>query len=406
MLWNKTAKNIYLLMIGNLWDAVFAFLFTLGIFKALPLSDFGIFSAINNFIFTAVLILDVGIGGALLNFVPSSPKNAGKYLSSGLAMRGILSGIFALIVICLSPVISHFFSTNNYLILILAGFSIFVLSLIDVLAFSLQSLKLFGKSVLAANSFSSFRFLGLLIVFWLGLKVNLIFAFVITLLSPVVGIVLGFWWINKKYVLEKFSLLNVRQMMGYGGWMGLGKIMFTIATRIDIQIVLLFLGANLAGIYSVAARLANFYQMTGISLISVLATKVSAMSDRNDLNNFLKKALLAAVLLSGLMIFGIIIANPLIPVLFGIKSFEAIVPFRWLTLAYIPYIFSCVLQVVIAYWHKDSRIIGIISTIHFMSILMINLVIRGNWGLLGPIVALGVSNVLLLGIEIIYLLKK
>lgn len=49
LLLSKTAKDTFVLFVGNIGSAFWGFLFTLIVARALSISDFGIFSATLNF---------------------------------------------------------------------------------------------------------------------------------------------------------------------------------------------------------------------------------------------------------------------------------------------------------------------------------------------------------------------
>ncbi len=89
---SATAKDTYILFVGNLASAFLGFLFTLLIARALSVAEFGIFSAAANLIVIIVSVSDIGISSGLINFVASfwtkGKKNkANQYIKAAFIVR-------------------------------------------------------------------------------------------------------------------------------------------------------------------------------------------------------------------------------------------------------------------------------------------------------------------------------
>src|SRR3989344_4908287 len=124
---SKTARSTYVLFMGNTLDSFMAFLFTVLVFRTLTTADFGVFSALNNFVIIAYSLLDIGIGGSLINFISyyrshNQPALARKYFQTGIFLRGVTSLIVGLVVIALSGFIGpKFFLTSQVSAVATAG---------------------------------------------------------------------------------------------------------------------------------------------------------------------------------------------------------------------------------------------------------------------------------------------
>jgi len=409
---SATARSAYTLLAGNLTDSILAFLFTLISFRLLSTADFGIFSAVNNFVFTCVQVLDLGIGGSLLHFIPywqshRLREKEASYIWSGIIFRvgaAVAAGTFLLV---FSHQIAGFFRTPDVLVPVIAGMSLITISILDVLVFALQGYRKFFHSVLAANIFSCLRFLFVAVVWITLLPYSVVLATLISAVSPVLSIFLSRRWLR----LPSFTLPRpgvFRSLLGFSGWMALSKISSTIATRMDIQIIILFLGPALAGVYSVAARLANFYPVMFVSITSILAARLIRISDRRHAKTFLGKTLVAFCLIGCAMLIGAAVASPLIGLLFGRSALPAAPFFRGLTLAYLPMLFSVLPLGMVIYYFKLPRLAGWLGLTQLMITLTGNLLLTPVWGPFGPVISIGVANalVLLMGLVIVYRLWK
>ena len=405
-----SAKSTYILFTGNIADSVFAFLFTLITFRLLTSSDFGIFSAINNLVFTAVLILDLGIGSGLLFFIPrclnsSDSTGAWRYLNSGLFLRLVISAAASLVIVVFSPFLARtVFRTPQIGAVMVAGLAIITISLLDILNYSLQAKKQFLHSAIASNTFSLLRFLLACLPWIFAWKFSLLTVETITFLAPVLGIILSLNWLGIRR-LNVPSANHIRSLVGFSGWLGVYKIASTVTTRLDVPLVLVFLGPSLTGIYSVAARLANFYPVIFISLTAVLASRFSVTENITNLKVYLQKAFLGITCLAAAMLFGAMIAPWLVPALFGIRAAEAVIYFRGLTLAYLPALYTIIPLSLLIYHFKSPKWVGILGLLQVLVVIGGNLIFTPLFGLSGPVGALGLANTLVLFLSL-YIVKR
>lgn len=65
---SQTAKDTYILFVGNIAAAFLGFIFTLIVARALSVEDFGILSAATNLIIIVASFTDLGISSGLVNF--------------------------------------------------------------------------------------------------------------------------------------------------------------------------------------------------------------------------------------------------------------------------------------------------------------------------------------------------
>lgn len=409
---SQTAVSTYTLFAGNLVDAILAFVFTVLIFRLLATSEFGIFSAINNFIVVTYSLLDLGVSSSLINFISyhryhHQPDKARQYLYTGVLLRfGVALLVSLVVVIGSKPLGSNLFLVSSPTPVVLAGGAILLLSLLDVLYYSLQAYQRFSASALTAVSFSAMRLalFGLLVLS--GNILSLVSALAITALAPLLGVVLAgrTLQIPLKFALPDRKIL--KSVFHFGGWMGLVRVFSTLTGRLDVQMMLLLAGPAVTGTYSVAARLAAFYSVVITSLTAVLAPRFASGQPLSQLKPLVAKASLFLVGLLAAMTVGIIIARPFILILFGVKAVDSILPFQYLTAAFIPFMASTLATTIIIYNLKRPQVLAILTATQLAIVAVGSAIFIPRLGSIGPAAALAIANSLVLLVSSIYIWRS
>ena len=127
----RTAKDSLFLFSSNALDAIFAFVFVNVSFRLLTNDEFGVYSALFNFITVSVSIIDFGIGRALVNFIAyhqdkGSISQTHQYVTAGFVLRVCSSLLFVSAVFLFSDKISFaFFRTTQSDLVRWAALSVF-----------------------------------------------------------------------------------------------------------------------------------------------------------------------------------------------------------------------------------------------------------------------------------------
>lgn len=395
------AIDTYILTAGNLADSVIAFLFTIISFQLLTSSDFGLFSAFNNLIFSTSMILDFGLSQALLFYLPHQKNHdQNATVGSAIALRMLISSVIAfLLFISAHFLSSHFFPGSTPQLIYISALAIIFSSLIDTVIYSLQGLHRFVASVIVSNSFSICRLLIILIFLKFALPYTAFHALSITVLGPIIGIFYGLYLL-KPYLL---TLSLAKKLLSFGGFMGLYRICQIIALRSDVQIVLTTLGASLAGTYSVAARMSNFYPLIIITLNSLFSSRLRVSN--HIYSNFLKKSLL---LIFAILFFMLLLAwqAPLIiKLLFGVKAIGAGLIYRYLTLAYLPLMAATLPIAILVFYHANTKFMGLLGLLQVLTMLTVSSLAISHFAQFGPILGLSIANSLVFILSAIKVIK-
>jgi O-antigen/teichoic acid export membrane protein len=385
---------------GNVASAALAFVIVIITARVLGPIQFGLFFALYNFIQLVSSVADIGVGSGIVNFIPHAlsrgeAKPANQYLKAGwdivLFVSFVLSliGIFAprTIIVRLFPGIS----VTQWLVTVLASTSFI---LINFVIFAFQARKEFVRSIAANLGYSATRTVIIVIIALLG-RLNVLLAVGAYAASSILGVVFSLPFLPRVIGnLNKPTRSQSRELLRFSAHLGLGKIAANIASRIDVQMLYPLAGAFATAQYGIAQRVAFLYMLFSSSAGAVIAPKIASISDRNEVKSYAQKIiLLTAVLLLGL-IFGIVVADPLIPLLFGDK-YPGIVPVvRWMLIATIPFLLNLTPVNLVIYFQKDSKLIGFLSVIQLGIVIALNIALIPRIGVFGPVVAYAAGNTL------------
>ena len=305
--------------------------------------------------------------------------------------------VIVLIVIALSYLIApYLFGTRDYISVVLAGISILGLSLLNVITPSLQAYEKFILSAASSTLYSFLRLIFLLLIILIEFPVSVASLVLVTAIAVWISLFVGLKLLNLKLTGPLPRSETYKSFLTFSGWLGLSRIFGGIASRLDIQLLLLLRGPYDTGIYSLASRGVWFYFMIVMSFNSAFAPYFASGKKILQLAPFLRKALITVLGFIALMLLTAIFAHLFFPLLFGAKSSDAVLPFQWLTIAFVPIVVHSIFSSLIVYVFKKTYIIGLISIIQLIVIMIGNFTLIPRLGVYGPIMTLGLSNTLTL----------
>lgn len=100
--------------------------------------------------------------------------------------------------------------------------------------------------------------------------------------------------------------------------------------------------------------------------------------------------------ISLLMILTVLIADPLVRIIFGEKYLPAIPVFRSLTIAMIPFLLSVVTSQPLIYSFNQPKFFSRVTILQVVIIVILDLIFIPRYQAMGPAIALGISNTIVL----------
>lgn len=395
----RTAIDTYLLFSGNFLNAGFGFIFTILIARALSVEEFGIFSAVNNLIYILIPLTDLGTTSGLVRFVAeleskNKHKQAEKYIKAALIFKMMMFAVIAVTVVLFSrPFAQRLLATSDHTIsywTLVIALGMFLPSFIPLV---LQAKKLFLRSVIVDASYAIGR-VALVSIFLIGgLTLNESFsAFALTGLVSLISIIFVYGF---SFLRAKPSKKTYKSLLSFSGWLGVNRVISSVASRLDVQQLALLSTASAISYYSIAGRLAFFISFLAGSFSAVIAPRLSSFNDRSAEILYIKKSLLALIPVCLGILLWIVVAEPFV-LIFGEQYRPAVNVFRVLALGMIPFILTAPSVAAIIYAIKKPKYIGYFSFVQLTLVVILNSILIPISGPFGPAVTIGFINVLLL----------
>ncbi len=395
-----TAKDTYILFIGNLGSAFWGFLFTLIAARALSLSDFGIFSAILNLVVILSSIADLGISTGSVNFVSDNfskglYKKADEYVKAAFTIRTGVVLFISLVVIIFAPVVAtRLLATSDPKMAIWAA--IIPIFLFPDLFFQyiLQAKKKFLQATIYDNAFYISRLSFAFIYYLLGL-LNTTTAFWAFGFGFLVTLVFTAIYVKSDFLFTKPTKEEYKNLLNFSGWIAVNRIISSVSGRLDIQMLAAMAGAVATGLYSIPSRLSSFVIVLAGSFSSVLGTRLASFNDIEKERTYIIKSTLALIpIILGVVVW-IIIAKPFMLILFGEKYLDSVPIFQSLVAAQIPFLLTVPPVSAIVYSMKKTIYIGTLSFFQLAAIFSLNYYFIPRFGPIGPTLTFGITNTIL-----------
>lgn len=398
MLFSATAKDTFVLFAGNLGSAFWGFLFTLFAARSMSIAEFGIFSAVLNFVVILSSLADIGISSGSVNFVSDHTakgehEKANEYIKASFLIRIFIVLLISVLIAIFAPFVSKTFlaASDPKLAIWAAIIPIFLFP--DLFfPYILQAKKKFLHSTLIDNSFYLGRLLFALGFYLVGgLTMNKAFwafgaGFVVEMVLIAIFVKNDFWH-------SKPQKNEYKNLLKYSGWLGVSKIISSISGKLDIQMLATLMGAVATGLYSIPSRLASFIGVLSGSFSSVLAPRLAGFGDAESEKKYILKSLIAVLPIVGGVILWILIAKPFILILFGNKYIDSVPVFQALAAAQIPSLFTIPSSAAITYSMKKTVYFGAFSFFQLALVFLLNIILIPKYGVFGPTITAGVLGI-------------
>lgn len=250
---NELIAGAGFIFVASLLGSVFNFFFNLFMSRNLSVADYGVLASL-----TSIITLSMVIAGAV---VPTIIRFAGSYFAKGEShmVRGLFFdigrfsftlGVFVFFIFLIFwQIIGGFFNIHDKYLIILAGFTVFLI-FIGVINGALLQAKLAFRFIAFTNLLGTFLklFVGILLVF-LGFSVSgALWAILISLLIPYLLSFIPLRFILKKYIGS--PKIQIRTLLVYGAPAAIASFSLMSLITTDIILVKHFFDPSKAGIYA------------------------------------------------------------------------------------------------------------------------------------------------------------
>lgn len=368
-------------------------LFTVLMARGLEPATFGVFSALVAFVGILSSMGDFGISAALVNFLPKVKDKREILVSISFWFQLGVSLIIALLLASLgvanNRIVPGSHPVQFTLIGILTG--IYILQGLSLGIFNAEK-KFFSSSFVQASD-SAIK-MGIVAALFFSKKLNIEFALIANIISCTLSIVYGLGR-ELRNIRPVFPRAQVTEIFKFAKWVALSRIFSVAISRIDIIILNLLAGSFETGIYAAASRITLLFALLVSSISSVIAPRFSAFKQKAEVLKYLKKTTLLVIGVCGLMLLTLIVADPLVRIVYGTKYIAAIPVFRAITVAMIPFLLAVITTTPLIYTYNKPSFFARLTIIQVTTIIVLDILLIPQYKALAPAISLAVSNLIL-----------
>ena len=346
---NKTAKDSIFTLTGNLISQALSLFVVAIVSRFLSVTDYGIYSILNNISSFVQDMADMGMNGAITRFVAEfRAKNELEKENQVICYslrRKLLNLIFVFIVLVSfsKPIASYWLHDSSkyhyiYLIILTCAFSLLVSALRAILQGKLE-FKNYFISVVTWN------------FVWAATITIMAFTNNLTVVSSIIaGVVSG---VINLFLCVKLVKLDMKQVIcapnidldtkkkfnNFGNWMLLWSMFAVLQSKLDVFMLASFTTPEQVSYYDIASKVIKPILMVVSAYAQVLNPQFASIktSERKHGITIIVKFI---GIISVLIVVAIIMVGPVINIVFGNKYNNSILPAQMLLFAIIFYVWT------------------------------------------------------------------
>jgi O-antigen/teichoic acid export membrane protein len=374
-------------------------------------ASYGVFSVSILTLNLIADISDLGTDTAVVRFVGrhfvDEKDKALKFLKFGLKLKLIIWFIVLIVGWLIMPLISDELLRKPELLLPLR-FSLIGVGGVLIFSFAthaVQALERFWVWSFLNVSMNFIRVLVVLFLFSFGL-INIWTSISTYIIFPFIGFGVALFFLPKFMSVKSDNSIS-DEFLKYSKWVGAFTIIAAVSSRLDSYLTTRYLSLTEVGIYSVAVNLAGVVPQIVFALATVVAPKLSKFKSDKQALTYLKKVQAFVIVLgiAGILI-GSLLSYVVVPLLYGDVYKESIQPLVVLIIAQAIFLISIPVHTAVIYYFAYPRLFVWISTIHFLTILLLGLILIPNYGYMGAAYTVVVGNIVNFVIPGIWVINK
>lgn len=392
-----TTIDTMLSFFGNFVTAIGGLIFTILLARAMNPGEFGIVMGLLSAASIISSLADLGVSSVLTNTIPKKPEIRRELISEALSFQLLVGMILMVTTISLYQLNPHILWNQSLTTALGLALLIFVYVINAYCQNLMRAERLFGKATVMQVTETGVK-VALLIAVVAGSVLNTEKSVYVSIIASVVATVWAFY-IYKGQLSLDFSFSKLRTEISFGFWMAVNRSFGVLVSRADVVLLNSLSGSYQAGIFAAASRLAMVFSLLVSSLGSVISVRFAGFENKGQIKKYLKKLVLIVVLLVGMMIISAVVSPFIILSVFGKEYIEAASVYKGLTVAMIPFIISLLTITPLIYSFGLARMSAILVFIQVALLLGIEIVTLPTLGAWGAVIALFVSNMVVLVIS-------
>lgn len=389
LLKTATFKQSQITILGTLINGVLGALFYIVLARFLGPADFGLLTIALTTLVLIADISDIGVNTGLIRFVSSNlaenKDKAYRFLKLSLEIKLIAWVVSFLTVYFLAPFLATqvFHKEELILSLRLAAFGVGGALLFT---FTTSTLQAYQRYFLwsAVNILTNSLRLFLILILGYYLLLNIENSLVVYMLLPFFGFFVALFILPTRKILrskDEFSLS--KELFKYNIPVAIFTIIAAFSARLDTYLNAILLSVREVGIYGAANQIVQIMPQLVSALGLVSAPKFASFTNNKQMLIYFKKF---QIFVLGLCLLGILtipVSSYLIPILFGQEYQEAVIPFIFLFLAMLIFLFSIPVHHSIIFYFGRPDVFIWVSIGHLLIIGVGGYLLISNFGIIG-----------------------
>lgn len=367
---------------GMIWSAVqkfgnmgISFVSNIVLARMLTPDDYGCIGMLAIFILVSNTFVDGGFGSALIQKKEPTQKDYSTIFWWNIFISTLLYGILFLS----APLIADFYHMPLLCsVLRVQGIILIINSLNIIQTNQLRKQLKFKRLANVTIIAHTIAALTAIVLAWKGWGVWALVAQQI-IGSSVISLIL--WYINKWMPDFCFSRESFKQLFGFGGFILISNLINTFCNNIQGLLIGRFFTPAIMGYYTQAHKLEGIASYSFASVVDQVSYPVLSkfQSDNVVMKNILQKLILAlAYVTFPLMLILILISEPLITLLYGVKWLDCVSYFQILCVGGIAICLQGVLYYAVASKGKSKELF--VWTIIKRGVGLVILLVGMYWG--------------------------
>lgn len=394
-----TFQQSQITIVGTIINGGLGALFYIVLARFLGPSDFGLLTISLTTLVLVADITDIGTNTGLIRFVSANlianKEKAYRFLKLCLEIKFISLVVAFVIVYLLAP----FFATNifhkNELLFPLRLISFGIVSAL-LFSYATSSLQAFQKYFLwsVINIFTNLLRLILLIVLIYYSMLDIRNSLFIYIILPFFGFFVTLFILPTRKILQSKDEFKLsRELFKYTIPVAAFSVIAAFSSRLDTYLNAALLTSRDVGIYGAANQLIQFMPQLVSALGLVSAPKFASFQDNSQMLVYFKKF---QILVLGICLLGILtipVSIYMIPMLFGVSYQEAVLPFIFLFLGQLIFLFSIPVHHSIIFYFGRPDIFIWVALGHLIIIGGLGYMMISSFGMVGAAITVFIGMI-------------
>lgn len=397
----QTIKDSLLVFIGLGVTAVLGFVYTVIMARILAPAQFGVFSALVSLIAITFSLGDLGIGPAIINYLPKHREHGDKIVQTAYWFQCLVGLVAILLFWSLAKFSGLLIPGSTPEQFVLIGSLIFNYILVNFAQSVFTAERQFLKFSISQIIDASTKIILVFVFFRLG-ELSISTALLANFVSSALALVITFWGYLWK-IKTSFDKPIFFHLYEFSKWIAVSRIFSVFISRVDVILLNLLASGFQAGIFAAASRVTMLFALFVSSLGTVINPRFSALESKSEARKYIKKLIILVSFISCFVLLTVYFSDQIISIVFGQSYRSASIVFRLLGLSMIPFLFTVITTGVLLYTFNQSRFYAQITALQVSLIIMIDLLFIPRLGVYAPVLASTVSNLVFLALSILKL---